>query len=1069
MNKVLRGTLKIAGIALGVAAVLAVAAALLVLFDKPLVRSLLRRQLAKGAGMTARFSRLDYTVFPLRVTVDGLEFGQEDAFQKIGGSSARVRAGGSFWKIVRGAKPAFDTIEIEGLSFSLTQKAASEAPLNIETVLLQVSDTLAWARSISIINGRLSIELLNGTTEIESLDLTLTGGPVRDIVAYVIGRGDLRIQDQDGAPVFSAGLTSSGSLGFASPWSLDASFDLSRVRFRAAGLEDSFEKLSLAATARFDKTAQQLTVSRLKVDIPDLLGLEGTAAGRLGHGLFVEAAAEARIESLALAASLARPVLPAALLAAAPRGRAVLSGKYMIQRSDTGSKDNLSATLTLEEIELDPVIDGRAVHVSADGRVEASGTSREPALTADIRSFLGPVMVAGLSIAGSDIHLVGSGTTAGVAVSVFEAQLKGLAYEAAEGQRLAIDKAALTGRGTIDIAGKSGVLTSLELGLPGLAPLHLSGRLGQGRGAFAEVRLDGRGLDVAVLRSLAKPFIPAGFAGWDLGGSLDLTLSGRGPGPGAARGDWRFSGTAALDGVKFNDPSFTIAGEGLDPVLKLEGAASPSKSIAFNASLDIGRGESLWKSVYVAWAKHPLKLTAAGRYDPVSAAIDGLTARIALPEVGSVDIAGSARLGPSAAFDVTTESRFSLGPLYSLYTQAGVAEAARMKIEGSLGAKLLVRRSGQALSVGGRIMLADTSMESPGAKALLVGISADVPVQYESAPARQEGQSLSGRGKPADQSLSGRGEPADRSPSGTVPEADLPEAGHVQIGQFQSPFLTLESVPIDLRAGANALAIEPVGLALFGGRLELGRTTFRFDPATGAFHGVGSLALRGLDISKLPIQSPEFKLTGKIEADFPRLDIGADRIAISGRGEASVFGGQIVLRDLGVTKPFDSGRSISLNVDLVDLDLKKLTDEVPFGEVTGIVRGEIRDLVITYGQPESFTLRLESVPVKGVPQTFSLKAVDNLTVLSSGQQASGGMGGFWMKFIRGFRYQQLGIVSTLHNDSFTLNGTIHEGGVEYLVKKPALFGISVVNREPNKTISFKEMTSRLKRVGQSDK
>ncbi len=229
------------------------------------------------------------------------------------------------------------------------------------------------------------------------------------------------------------------------------------------------------------------------------------------------------------------------------------------------------------------------------------------------------------------------------------------------------------------------------------------------------------------------------------------------------------------------------------------------------------------------------------------------------------------------------------------------------------------------------------------------------------------------------------------------------------------------------------------------------------------------MALRDIDIARFPIASPQFKLTGKIQADFPRLDIGTGLIGVSGRGEASVFGGKIVLRDLAVTNPFVPGRSISLNIDLVDLDLKKLTDEVPFGEVTGIVRGEVRDLVITYGQPERFDFRLESVPRKGVAQTFSLKAVDNLTVLSSGQQASGGTSGFWMSLIRGFRYQKLGIVSTLRNDTFTLNGTIHEGGVEYLVKKPALFGISVINREPHKVISFKEMTGRLKRVGQSEK
>jgi hypothetical protein len=229
------------------------------------------------------------------------------------------------------------------------------------------------------------------------------------------------------------------------------------------------------------------------------------------------------------------------------------------------------------------------------------------------------------------------------------------------------------------------------------------------------------------------------------------------------------------------------------------------------------------------------------------------------------------------------------------------------------------------------------------------------------------------------------------------------------------------------------------------------------------------LAIREIDISRFPIQSSQFNLTGKIRAEFPRFDISSREIAISGRGEADVFGGKIVLRDLSVARPFAANRSILLNLDLLDLDLKKLTNEVPFGEVTGIVSGEVRNLVISYGQPERFEFRLESVPRKGVAQTFSLKAVDNLTVLSSGQQASGGTGGFWMSFIRGFRYQKLGMVSTLRNDTFTLNGTIREGGVEYLVKKPALFGISVINREPDKVISFKEMTNRLKRVGQSEK
>ncbi|HUT08129.1 MAG TPA: hypothetical protein VMY15_04730, partial [Candidatus Latescibacteria bacterium] len=632
----------------------------------------------------------------------------------------------------------------------------------------------------------------------------------------------------------------------------------------------------------------------------------------------------------------------------------------------------------------------------------------------------------------------GTATKKAADISRLTATIKNVDLDVAEGKKISFDKITLAGKARLDLDRKTVAVDPLEVRLPGLAPLFVTGRYGSGKAGVARVKLESRGLDIPALRGLASPFIPESFAGWDLGGMADLSIEAVRP---ALSGEsYGFSGTVALAQVRFNDPSFTIAGEGLDPVLKFEGAYGASKGISFTGALDIGRGESLWKAVYVSWNKHPLELTVGGRYDPSSGGVDGLTARFLLPTIGEVNVAGSVTTRSAPSFDLRTDARLSLGPLYSLYSQAGASEETRMKLEGTLGADVRIRGEGDALSVAGKVTLADTNLEGPGSKTLLLGVTADLPIRYQTG-----------------------------SGAATPSESPLSEEGFLRIGEFQHPLLTLKPVALSLRVGTNAFAIEPLALELFGGQLELGRTTFRFDPRNGSFQGVGSLALREIDISRFPIQSPQFKLTGKIRAEFPRLDINSKNIAISGRGEADVFGGKIVLRDLAVSNPFAPGRSISLNVDLVDLDLKKLTDEVPFGEVTGIVNGEIRDLVITYNQPERFDFRLESVPRKGVAQTFSLKAVDNLTVLSSGRQASGGTGGFWMSLIKGFRYQKLGLVSTLRNDTFTLNGTIHEGGVEYLVKKPALFGISVINREPDKVISFKEMTNRLKRVGQPGK
>jgi hypothetical protein len=538
-----------------------------------------------------------------------------------------------------------------------------------------------------------------------------------------------------------------------------------------------------------------------------------------------------------------------------------------------------------------------------------------------------------LKVGSSEVHIVAAATKEDVDISRLDAAFKDLSFDVAEGKRISFDKVTLTGKAGLNLGRKTIVLNSLEARFPGIAPLFVAGRYGLGKTHAAQVRLESRGLDIPALRTLAVPFIPESFAGWDLGGTADLSLKARRPS--ASGVDWGFSGAVSLAQARLNDPSFTIACEGIDPVLKIEGGYAASTGLSFRGDLDISQGESLWKSVYVSWSKHPLKVTVAGRYCPDSGGMDGLAARFFFPTIGEVNLTGSVKTRPSPSFDLRSDARLSLGPLYSLYTQAGVSQENRMILEGTLGAGLLVLKEGDALSVTGKLTLADANLERPLTKTLLLGIDAELPIHCES-------------GKVATD----------------FPESPFPEEGFLRIEEFRNSLMTLKSVAVSVRVGANAFSIEPLTLELYGGRLELGRTTFHVDPKSGSLQGVGSLALRDIDISLFPIQSPQFKLTGKVGADFPRLDISSREIAISGRGEADVFGGKVILRDLSVSNPFTPGRSISLNIDLLDLDLKKLTREVPFGEVTGIIRGEVRNLVITFSQPSGSNSKSSPCPGK---------------------------------------------------------------------------------------------------------
>jgi hypothetical protein len=78
-----------------------------------------------------------------------------------------------------------------------------------------------------------------------------------------------------------------------------------------------------------------------------------------------------------------------------------------------------------------------------------------------------------------------------------------------------------------------------------------------------------------------------------------------------------------------------------------------------------------------------------------------------------------------------------------------------------------------------------------------------------------------------------------------------------------------------------------------------------------------------------------------------------------------------------------------------------------------------------------------------------------------------GLAGSFAAIFREFPYRKIGIAATLENDLFRVNGTIKEGGREYLVKKGGFSGVDVVNLNPDNRISFKDMMKRIQRISSS--
>jgi hypothetical protein len=642
-----------------------------------------------------------------------------------------------------------------------------------------------------------------------------------------------------------------------------------------------------------------------------------------------------------------------------------------------------------------------------------------------------------LSIREVTLGLSVEGTSTAVDVSRFNGTLEGFSF-VSKGKTVDLDKVGFDGRGRIDIVKKKVNLDRMEFHFPSLAPIEINALVDLQPQGEKSVRLKSMELDSAEILNLFSDFIPQSVL--DLGpmGQFDFDIrASQSPDAGE---EWDFSGSMGLTGGGFHNASFTFASESLEQEVVFKGKYNLSKQLVeFTADVDLSRGESLWNAYYMDWSQSPFRMKMSGIYHVPLQKLDDFRAETALFSEGKIDVRGEMSFQDASLVDLRiSATKLDLGSMFVFASQGTPIEEYALDLGGDAEAQAHLRMENNSLSLDGRFWIKDGSVINQEKNLLVDGIQVNIPFHYES---------LSDDGGAQDMTL---------------------EDGYVSIQKLETSSLSFDPFRLDLHAGKNKFVIEPLTLDVFGGKAELGKSVLTIGPELPSINGLLSFSLRDLDLSKLPVQSEQIALNGTVLIDLPRVELNPDEILTEGKAEVNMFDTTILIEDIKVTKPFTKNRTIYCNVKFDDLNLEQLTNTVPFGKVTGILKGEIKELAVSYGQPERFILFLESVKTKGVPQKFSLGAVNDLSIISSGESSAIASNKGLTKFVSEFGYAKIGIYCSLKNDSFTLRGTIREKGVEYLVKRSWLFGISVVNKKPKNRIRFKDMMSRLERIGQSE-
>jgi len=267
----------------------------------------------------------------------------------------------------------------------------------------------------------------------------------------------------------------------------------------------------------------------------------------------------------------------------------------------------------------------------------------------------------------------------------------------------------------------------------------------------------------------------------------------------------------------------------------------------------------------------------------------------------------------------------------------------------------------------------------------------------------------------------------------------------------KSPILALGDLHLRGEICGQRFTVAPFALDLFQGHLRTG-------PGEGVWKALVSFVLKDVQLSDLqpPLPPPYQVLAPELKASFKEVRLEAGRLLARGELDLHLARGLLRVRDLffepGIIPRYGG------EVEIEGLDLALLTEVSGFGRITGRLKGRIKHLIMAGSLPESFELWIRDDPSWKGSRRISLKAVRNLAELG------GGSASIIVPFVKNLRYKHLGLYCRLKDDQFHLRGLIREGGREYLLKGPKLFGVDVINHNPKGVISFREMLRRLENI-----
>jgi hypothetical protein len=547
--------------------------------------------------------------------------------------------------------------------------------------------------------------------------------------------------------------------------------------------------------------------------------------------------------------------------------------------------------------------------------------------------------------------------------------------------------------------------------------------------------LSATSVDFAKVLAVIQPFLPADYRSWTIQGQGGIETQAQG-----TLGEDRpeLNGTAAFSFVQggFSSPNGTTAAQGVNGKLAVEFMrVAPEQKLAFNLRAEQRDGEYLWGKYYNNLVGRQASLTMDGAFFLGGGQRFELRGWLDFFQTGDYSFtAGGEGSDWALHFKAADVSHARvIETLLKEYLKGLSPSLASLSVTGTSFFDTTIRHEGDALIISGTYRTDDASLTAPDMQVSIQKIAADVPFTLE-------------------------------YPSSGTAVTPSQEPGFIRFQTLQRRRLTVESLKVPLVISQNRLEVpEPIAVPFFGGQVHL--YGLQIDDVLFPTRYRFGVRIANVDLGRMTRRLTGIEYPGTINADLGMMRYENNRITSEGNALVTLFGGEIEATDLFGENLASVSRKIGGDITFRNISLDELTRKIAVGKITGVIQGSLKNFVMEYGEPASFVLVVESVPRRGVEQSISMDAIQSISILGTGVDSALNRG--ITQFFKEYPYSKIGLRCVLKNDQFSVNGTIHDGGKEYLVRRGWLRGVDVINQNPNNVISFRDMEERVKRISRS--